>query len=168
MIASRLSDLAPDRRLALLAGAGSAAVLAAAFAFQHLGGLAPCPLCLWQRWPHAAAAVIAGLLLLAPTPLHRPLMAFGALAALATAGIGGYHAGIEWGWWPGPTSCTGSGPSLTGLSGMDLLDMSTPVAVVMCDEIPWSLAGLSMAGWNAVLSLGFAALWTAALRLSAR
>ena len=154
-------------RLAVLAGAGSAVVLAAAFAFQHLGGLAPCPLCLWQRWPHAAAAVIAAILLAAPLTLRRPLMALGVLAALTTAGIGAYHAGIEQGWWPGPTSCTGSGPGLAGLSGADLLDMSARVPVVMCDEIPWAIAGLSMAGWNAVLSLGFAALWLAALRATA-
>lgn len=152
------------RALGYLAGAGSAALLAAAFAFQHIGGLPPCALCIWQRWPHVAAAFLAAALLLAPAPLRRPLLALGALAALTTAGIGVYHAGIEQGWWPGPTSCTGSGPGLSGMSGADLLDMTAPAQVVMCDEIPWAFAGLSMAGWNAVLSLGLAALWLAALR----
>lgn len=168
MIAAPLSVLTADRRLAILAGAGSALVLAGAFAFQHIGGLPPCPLCLWQRWPHAVAALAAAAMLLAPAPLRRPLMALGALAALATAGIGAYHAGIEQGWWPGPTSCSGGGPGLSGMSGADLLDFSAPTQIVMCDEIPWAFAGLSMAGWNAVLSVGFAALWLAALRAPAR
>ncbi len=157
----------PARRLALVAGAGSAVVLAAAFAFQHIGGLAPCPLCLWQRWPHAVAALLAATLVLAPAAWHRPLMALGALSALVAAALGIYHAGIEQRWWPGPTSCTGGGSGLSGLSGADLLDMSAPVAVVMCDDIPWAFAGLSMAGWNAVLSLGLAVLWLAARRGSA-
>jgi len=156
------------RLLGYLAGAGSAALLAGAFAFQHIGGLPPCALCIWQRWPHVAAALLAAALLLSPAPLRRPLMALGALAALATGGIGIYHAGIERGWWPGPTSCSGSGPGLSGMSGADLLDMSAPATVVMCDEIPWAFAGLSMAGWNAVLSLGLAAIWLAALRLGDR
>lgn len=154
--------------LGYLAGAGSAALLAGAFAFQHIGGLPPCALCIWQRWPHAAAAVLAMALLVTPAPLRRPLLALGALAALATAGIGFYHAGVEQGWWPGPTSCTGNGAGLSGLSGADLLDMSAPAQIVMCDEIPWAFAGLSMAGWNAAISLGLAALWLAALRVSAR
>lgn len=157
-----------DRMLAYAAGAGSAALLAGAFAFQHIGGLPPCPLCIWQRWPHAAAALLAVALILAPRTMRIPIIALGSLAALVTAGIGGYHAGIEQGWWPGPTSCSGNGPGLSGMSGADLLDMTASSTIVMCDDIPWAFAGLSMAGWNAVLSLGFAALWLAALRISAR
>jgi disulfide bond formation protein DsbB len=156
------------RALGYLAGAGSAALLAGAFAFQHIGGLPPCALCIWQRWPHAVAALLATALILAPSPLRRPLLAVGALAALTTAGIGGYHVGIEQGWWAGPTSCSGSGPGLSGMSGADLLDMTAPTQVVMCDEIAWAFAGLSMAGWNAVLSIGLAAIWLGGLRLSAR
>jgi disulfide bond formation protein DsbB len=156
------------RLLGYAAGAGSAALLVGAFAFQYMGGLPPCALCIWQRWPHAVAAIIAAVLMVAPPALRRPLLAIGALAALTTAAIGGYHAGIEQGWWSGPTSCTGSGPGLSGLSGTDLLDMTAPARVVMCDEIPWTFAGLSMAGWNAVASLGLAMIWLAALRVSAR
>ena len=90
----------------VLAAGGSAALLLGAFAFQHLGGLAPCKLCLWQRWPHGAAIVIGVLALALP---GRLLPLLGALAALTTAAIGGYHTGVERGWWEGPTTCT-SGP----------------------------------------------------------
>ncbi|GLT09827.1 disulfide bond formation protein B [Sulfitobacter sp. PR48] len=152
------------KTLILLATLGSAALLLGAFGFQHLGGLAPCKLCLWQRWPHAAAILI-GVALLAGG--HRLLAWLGALAAATTAGIGAYHAGVEWGWWPGPSSCTGGGMDLGTMTGGDLLSMDGPMGVVMCDEVVWQLAGLSMAGWNAVISLGLTAIWIAAARRSA-
>lgn len=152
------------KTLILLATFGSAALLLGAFGFQHLGGLAPCKLCLWQRWPHAAAILIGAVLLAGG---HRLLAWLGALAAAATAGIGLYHAGVEWGWWPGPTSCTGGGMDLGTMTGGDLLSMDGPMGVVMCDEVVWQMAGLSMAGWNAVISLGLAAIWIAAARRSA-
>lgn len=152
------------KTLILLATLGSAALLLGAFGFQHLGGLAPCKLCLWQRWPHAAAILI-GVALLAGG--HRLLAWLGALAAATTAGIGTYHAGVEWGWWPGPSSCTGGGMDLGTMTGGDLLSMDGPMGVVMCDEVVWQLAGLSMAGWNAVISLGLTAIWIAAARRSA-
>lgn len=152
------------KTLILLATSGSAALLLGAFGFQHLGGLAPCKLCLWQRWPHAAAILIGAILLAGG---HRLLAWLGALAAAATAGIGIYHAGVEWGWWPGPTSCTGGGMDLGTMTGGDLLSMDGPMGVVMCDEVVWQMAGLSMAGWNAVISLGLAAIWIAAARRSA-
>lgn len=150
----------PSRTLAVLAGAGSAALLAAAFAFQHIGGLAPCALCLWQRWPHAAAVAVLILALLVP---NRWILALGALAALATAGIGGFHMGVEYGWWEGLQSC--SGGSIAGVSVEDLLNPNAAVAApVRCDAVPWSLLGLSMAGWNMVISLGLAGLWLLAAR----
>jgi len=152
------------KTLILLATLGAAALLLGAFGFQHLGGLAPCKLCLWQRWPHAAAILI-GVALLAGG--HRLLAWLGALAAATTAGIGAYHAGVEWGWWPGPSSCTGGGMDLGTMTGGDLLSMDGPMGVVMCDEVVWQLAGLSMAGWNAVISLGLTAIWIAAARRSA-
>ncbi len=152
------------KTLILLATLGSAALLLGAFGFQHLGGLAPCKLCLWQRWPHAVAILI-GVALLAGG--HRLLAWLGALAAATTAGIGAYHAGVEWGWWPGPSSCTGGGMDLGTMTGGDLLSMDGPMGVVMCDEVVWQLAGLSMAGWNAVISLGLTAIWIAAARRSA-
>ncbi|MDF1728920.1 MAG: disulfide bond formation protein B [Sulfitobacter sp.] len=145
----------------IIATLGSAALLLGAFAFQHLGGLAPCKMCLWQRWPHAAAVLI-GLAILAGLP--RSFAWAGALAALTTALIGAFHAGVEWGFWEGPSSCTGGGGGLGSLSGADLLSTEGAGSIVMCDEIVWQMAGLSMAGWNAVLSLVLVFFWVRAAR----
>ena len=142
-------------RAMLLAGLGSASMLIGAFGFQYLGGLAPCQLCLWQRWPHAAAVAILGLALLTG---WRALAWAGALAALTTAGIGLFHAGVEQGWWQFISSCTQG--SIAGLSGADLLNPDLATAPpVRCDAIPWSLMGISMAGWNTIVSTGLAAIW---------
>jgi disulfide bond formation protein DsbB len=149
------------RSLVLLATLGSAALLLGAFGFQHIGGLLPCKMCLWQRWPHAAAILIGALILLGGP---RLLAWAGALAAATTGAIGVYHAGVEWGLWPGPSSCSGAGAGLGGLSGADLLSTEGPAALVMCDEVVWQLAGLSMAGWNALLSFGLMGLWILAAR----
>jgi disulfide bond formation protein DsbB len=144
----------------MLAAGGSAALLAGALAFQHLGGLAPCALCLWQRWPHAAAVLTGGLALALP---GRVLPVLGLLAALATAGIGGFHVGVEQGWWQGLATC--SAGSISGVPVGDLLDPNAAVAApVRCDAVPWSLLGISMAGWNMLLSLGLAGLWAVAAR----
>jgi disulfide bond formation protein DsbB len=86
----------------------------------------------------------------------------GALAALATAGIGAFHAGVEQGWWQGPTSC--SGGDIGAMSADELLDSIMAAPLVRCDEIAWSFLGLSMAAWNAAISLGLALLWLAAAR----
>lgn len=149
------------RTLIGLAAFGSLAVLLGAYGFQHLGGLAPCKMCLWQRWPHAAAIALGALILLGGP---RWLAWFGALAAAITGGIGVYHAGVEWKWWPGPSSCSGGGADLGGLDGSALLSLDTPTGVVMCDEIVWQLLGLSMAGWNALISLALALLWIIAMQ----
>jgi disulfide bond formation protein DsbB len=142
-------------RAILLAGLGSASMLIGAFGLQYLGGLAPCQLCLWQRWPHAAAVLILALALLTG---WRALAWAGALAALTTAGIGLFHAGVEQGWWQFISSCTQG--SIAGLSGADLLNPDLATAPpVRCDAIPWSLMGISMAGWNAIISTGLAAIW---------
>ncbi|WP_373028660.1 disulfide bond formation protein B [Sulfitobacter sp.] len=152
------------KTLVLLATLGSAALLLGAFGFQHLGGMAPCKLCLWQRWPHAAANVI-GVIVLFGAP--RALIWLGALAVTVTGAIGVYHAGVEWKWWPGPSSCTGGGMDLGALSGSDLLSTTAPSGLVMCDEIVWQLFGLSMAGWNAVICVVLLAFWVAAARARA-
>jgi len=147
------------RTLILIAAAGSFALLAGAFIFQAMG-YAPCQMCLWQRWPHAAAILLGALGAVFPRAI---IAAAGALAALTTGLIGVYHAGVEWKLWEGPSSCTGTG-GLSGLSGADLLATDIPETLVMCDEIVWSLLGLSMAGWNAALSLVLVVIWLAAIR----
>ncbi|SFR10934.1 disulfide bond formation protein B [Poseidonocella sedimentorum] len=139
----------------LLAAGGSAALLLGALAFQHLGGLAPCKLCLWQRWPHGAAILIAPLALLFG---GRLLPLAGMAAALATAGIGLYHTGVERGWWEGPTTCTGAS-DVGALTPDELFDRITAAPIVRCDEVPWELFTLSMASWNMLASLAVAALW---------
>lgn len=149
--------------LILIATFGSAALLAGAFAFQHLGGLAPCPLCLWQRWPHAAAVAIGALALVTG---WRGLAVLGALAALTTAATGGFHAGVEQGWWEGLATCTAG--SIQGIPTADLLNPAADVPVLpRCDDIPWQMLGLSMAGWNMLISLGLAGVWLAAARKAA-
>jgi len=150
--------------LILLAAGGSAALLLGALAFQYLGGLAPCKLCIWQRWPHGVA-IAAGLAALVAAP--RLFAALGALAVSAGAGIALYHTGIERRWWPGPESCSGGGGGLGGLSGADLLSMEGPLGVVMCDEVAWEMWGLSMASWNGLLSLALTGLWLMAARAQA-
>ncbi len=148
------------RRLCILAASGgSLALLAGAFAFQYIGGLAPCDLCLWQRWPHAAAVVIGLVALVVP---NRMLLLLGALAALTTAAIGGYHTGVERGWWQGPTTC--SSGSTEGMTPQQLLDQIMTAPMVRCNDVAWELFGLSMASWNMILSLMLTLLWLAALR----
>jgi disulfide bond formation protein DsbB len=149
--------MSPLQRRGIGAAAGSAALLLAALAFQHLAGLAPCPLCIWQRWPHAIAIALGLALIAGP---RRWIPALGALVLLAGAGIGVYHAGIELDIWAGPTTCTA--PDVGGVEPGELLDRILETPVVLCDEVPWSFLGISMAGWNALLSLGLAALWARA------
>jgi disulfide bond formation protein DsbB len=150
----------PRQTLILLATLGSVALLGGAFAFQYIGGLAPCQLCLWQRWPHAAAILI-GMVALATG--WRGLAWLGAVAALATAAIAVFHVGVELKWWEGLASCTAG--SIDGISTADLLDPTKDVAaVVRCDAIAWQMLGISMAGWNAILSLVLAGIWVKAAR----
>ena len=87
------------------------------------------------------------------------------LAALITGLIGVYHAGVEQGWWEGPSSCTSG--DISGLSTDELLNQIMNAPLVRCDEIPWQMLGLSMAGWNAVISLALAVIWVVALRTRA-
>ena len=142
-----------------LCGAISAGLLLAAFGFEYLGELAPCKLCLWQRWPHAAVIIFS----LAGLAGLRPGLALSliALSAATTAGIAGYHVGVELHLWAGPASCSSA---LASGSTPALLDSLLATPVVRCDEIAWSFAGLSMAGWNMVISAGLAGFALLALR----
>ena len=149
--------------LIFLAAAGSAALLAGAFAFQYIGGLAPCHLCLLQRYPHGAAVAIGALALLIPgTLLGRMLPWAGAAAALTTAAYGAYHSGVERHWWAGPDTCT-SGP-IGQLSAKDLLAQIQAAPVVQCDQVAWQMFGLSMASWNMLAALILVAIWVKAAR----
>jgi disulfide bond formation protein DsbB len=149
--------------LIFLAAAGSAALLAGAFAFQYIGGLAPCHLCLLQRYPHGAAVAIGALALLIPgTLLGRMLPWAGAAAALTTAAYGAYHTGVERHWWAGPDTCT-SGP-IGQLSAKDLLAKIQAAPVVQCDQVAWEMFGLSMASWNMLAALILVAIWVKAAR----
>ena len=151
--------------LILLAAGGSAAALAGAFAFQYVGGMAPCHLCLLQRYPHAVAVVIGALALLIPrTILARLLPLAGAAAALTTAAIAGYHTGVERHWWLGPTTC--SSGSIARISAKDLLAQIQAAPVVKCDQVAWQMFSLSMATWNMLASLVLVAIWLLAFRKS--
>ena len=147
------------RLLVVAATAGSAGLLLAALAFEHIGGLAPCPLCIWQRWPHVVA-MLGALALVLPGPWWALI---GAAGAATSGGVGVYHAGVEQGWWSGPSACAAV-QDLGGLSPEDLLAAILAAPIVRCDEIPWEMLGLSMAAWNAVASFSLAALWLASLR----
>jgi len=140
------------------------ATIIGAWGFEKIGGYVPCELCLKQRWAYYFAVPLAALLL-RPAAGGRPLARWGlavlALVMAASALLGVYHSGVEWGWWPGPPVCTVGG----GLSG-GLPDLNT-AKVIRCDEAQWRFLGLSFAGWNVVVSLALVALCLWSLRLPA-
>ena len=150
--------LATDaRQAAILAMAGSAATLGAGFFFQHVVGLVPCELCIWQRWPHVAAVALAALAL---GLRWRHGLALAAGALMIGAGIAVYHVGVEQHWWQGPTAC--GAPDFGRLTPQQMVEALRAAPIVRCDEIPWSLFGISMAGYNALLSAGLAGLFALA------
>lgn len=149
--------------LILLAAGGSLALLLGAWGFQHLGGLAPCKLCIWQRWPHGGA-VLAGAGALMLSGAFLPLL--GALMAASSGAVGVYHTGVERGWWQGPDTCS-SGP-IGGLTPDQLMDQIMSAPLVQCDQVAWQMLGLSMASWNAVLSFALAGVWLVAVLRSRR
>src|SRR5437762_13400662 len=139
----------------------AAVTLAGAWFFQLVLEILPCPLCREQRYAYYLAIPLGALTALAarggaPRPLLRAGLAILALAALANAGLGTYHAGVEWGFWKGPTDCTGPVGNL-GSAG-DLLSRLDTVKVVRCDEVQWRFLGLSLAGYNVLISLLMAAI----------
>jgi disulfide bond formation protein DsbB len=145
------------RRAPLILILASVALLAAALAFQYLGGLQPCVLCIYQRWPHVAVIVLAGLALLPLGARWRSLFLLLAAAALLVgAGIGVFHVGVEQHWWEGTASCGGT-VSSEGLTAEELRDRLLAAPPVRCDQVAWSLFGISMAGYNVLISLVLAA-----------
>ena len=132
------------------------ATIAGAWFFQLVLEILPCPLCLEQRYAYYLAIPLGALTALAagsgaPRPLLLAGLAVLALATLANAGLGTYHAGVEWGFWKGPTDC--SGPVVNLGSASDLLSRLDTVKVIRCDEVQWRFLGLSLAGYNVLISL---------------
>jgi len=143
---------ASQRRARALAFVIPAALLAGAWAFQLIGQLYPCEMCHWQRWPHYAAVVLAGIGLVQPS-LRRPMVVLAALAIMLSGLIGVAHAGVEYHWWQGFTACT-STVSASGGSAADRLAAIMKAPMVRCDQAQWTLFGISLAGFNAIFSLG--------------
>jgi disulfide bond formation protein DsbB len=160
----------PALTAALAIAAVAALTLAGAWFFQLVLDIRPCPLCLEQRYAYYLAIPL-GLVLAAARDVSWAVLLAGlvilALAALGNAGLGTYHAGVEWGLWQGPTECTGPIGNL-GSAG-DLLSRLDKVKVIRCDEVQWRFLGLSLAGYNVLISLLMAAIaaWGIA-RLAAR
>lgn len=136
---------------------GAIAALATAFISQYVFGLSPCILCLYQRWPYAVVIILSLLgLLLADKPTAVKLVMLGiGLAFLTTAGIGAFHVGVEQGWWEGSTECVGDTSSVTSLDALRQQIETAPV--VRCNDVAWSLFGISMAGYNVIAALILAA-----------
>lgn len=155
-----ISAAAPDRaeasrRLILLIGLACLALIAGAWFFELVWGLRPCKLCLEQRLPHYAAIGLAFAgLLLARTAQLRWLVLLGLALLMAwSTGLGVYHSGVEWGWFAGPNDCGGAvAPAASGMQ--DFMKQLQTVRVVSCTEAAWRFLGLSLAGWNALASLG--------------
>ncbi len=141
-------------------------LLGGAYASQYLGGLHPCEMCWWQRYPHMAAIPLA---LIAYAVKRRPCVSalFVGLAGLAvgiSGGIGLFHAGVEYGWWEGLTACA---TTTTSGGSADILNQIMAAPITRCDVAPWSLLGISLAGYNGLLS-GTAALAILGLLIKGR
>jgi len=141
-----VSVAAPVRVARWLALGVPVFLLGGALVSQYVFGLHPCEMCWWQRYPHMFAILLA-LLAFFWRPV-RPLVAVAALAVLVSGLIGGFHAGVEYHWWEGMTACTAS----PFAAGGDPLDAIMKAPVIRCDVAPWSLLGVSLAGWNFLFS----------------
>ena len=144
----------------MIAGGISTGLLGSAFLFQYFGGLAPCSLCIWQHWPHLAVIILAffGLRGIMPRLMLQLIFTSGVISAV----LGAFHAGIEWGLWVGPSGCTANLSLHGDISTMTQALLETPL--VRCDDVAWSLFGLSMAGWNSVISIDIIAVALISLR----
>lgn len=144
------------RWLALLV---PAALLGGAWGSQLIGGLAPCEMCHWQRWPHyAALAPAVGAFMATRVGVVRLMVAIAAVLIAVSGLIGAFHAGVEYGWWEGLTTCALSGPMT--------LDSILDAPLIRCDVAPWDLFGISLAGFNALFSIGGALVIALLLRRS--
>ncbi len=132
------------------------AVIVGALGFEHIGKILPCPLCLEQRWAYYVGIPVTfvALVLLSAGHPRASAVLFGivGLGFLANAGLGAYHAGIEWGFWAGPDTCSGAPLPLS--SGGNLLEsLKKADRIIRCDEAAWRFGGLSLAGWNVLACL---------------
>ena len=135
-----MTGLDQGRLLALVLSGG---LLGGAYISEYVFGLFPCEMCWWQRWPHFAALGLTTLAFAAPAP--RLWTALAGLAIIVSGAIGGFHAGVEYKWWEGITGCA------TVDFELDVLD-PTAVPLIRCDEAPWTLFGISLAGFNFLFS----------------
>jgi disulfide bond formation protein DsbB len=151
------SGLSPAGAARLIALILPLALLGGALGSQYLGGLHPCEMCYWQRWPHAAAILLAALSFTgsAESSRSRTLVLLAALAIATSGAIGVYHAGVEAKIFEGLTQCTATAK---GLTPAETLNQIIHAPLVRCDEVQFRFLGISLAGWNAILSLGGAAL----------
>lgn len=147
------TGLSAERKGASAAFVLGLAAILGALAFQYIGELYPCELCLTQRWPYYIGLPILAVVILFWNRLPAPvrITASALIAGLFAwgAGVGVYHAGVEWGFWPGPQSCTGVGDDNVSL---DMLADLSDARVVPCDAVQWELLGVSLAGFNALIS----------------
>ncbi|MFE1601796.1 disulfide bond formation protein B [Methylobacterium sp. ID0610] len=143
------------RPAALVLFAAAAATVGAALIVQHGFGYVPCKLCLTERQPYYLALPLALAAALLPPRFARWVLAGLALLFLASAGLGAYHAGAEWGFWPGPSDC-GGGTGAAPASVNDFLKSLDTIRVVSCTDAAWRFLGVSLAGWNALISLALA------------
>jgi disulfide bond formation protein DsbB len=152
------------RRTALVVLAAALATIGGALVFEHGLGLTPCKLCLIQRNPYYLAMPLALGAALAPPRLSRLALAAVGVVFVASAGLGAYHAGVEWGFWLGPNDCGGAGSAPSAGNVGDFLERLQGTRVVSCTEAAWRFLGLSLAGWNVMISIALAviALWAAA------
>jgi disulfide bond formation protein DsbB len=150
-----MNRLLVPRTAALLLALAAVAILLAVLAFQYIGGLPPCPLCVWQRWPYVGV-VLLGLVGWRWQP--RPLLGISALLLLTTAGIGVYHVGVEQGWWALPAGCA-AGADAQSIEDLKRILAEAPPA---CDQVAFTFLGLSLAGWNVVAGVALAACAAAA------
>jgi disulfide bond formation protein DsbB len=146
------ADFGSARLSALFLLVASAALLGGALLFQHVGGLAPCQLCLYQRWPYGAVIALALIVILAGDRASSPwALALCGVLLLIDAGLAFYHVGVEQHWFAGPSTCSGAaagGDSVEALKAQILGQKP-----VRCDEVAWALFGISLAGWNCIAAL---------------
>jgi disulfide bond formation protein DsbB len=144
------------RQAALTVALGAAATIGGALVFEHVVGYVPCKLCLMQRDPYYLAIPLGLAAALLPPRWARIGLWLLGLTSIASAGLGAYHSGVEWGFFAGPSDCGGGSGSAAGSVG-DFMSQLQNARVVSCTEAAWRFLGLSLAGWNVLISLGLAA-----------